>query len=323
MFKIFGRRATTRERGDENETAPSPRVIRSIRDLPEAFDLQKYDQLKSFDLVQWARQITPRVMTHVMLTKLISAREPSRTPDFDEYLRTRRDEFADYARTLIERPIVPPLAGDRKDEHIDVWRSRLESKPFDTYTVHAMEGSWACGLVEEIKSGNPIWEPIISATAAMSNGKATPTEQEIAATPVDVVYRDSGLNNAGWTHVVVDLAATDDQIIADFRRFLPSYRKLLGIQVRAQGVTEKDFATWISAGVIPYIDLQLWSLAENCSITQNILGQAIFPDEYETDTTERIRRTTRPKADQILTSEFEAALAMQVAAHLLAKKNPA
>jgi hypothetical protein len=30
------------------------------------------------------------------------------------------------------------------------------------------------------------------------------------------------------------------------------------------------------------------------------MGQALFPDEYDADTTERIRRTTRPKAERVL-----------------------
>lgn len=111
--------------------------------------------------------------------------------------------------------------------------------------------------------------------------------------------------------------------MADFRHWLTHFRKAVGVQAPAQNLTEKDFRIWIEARVLPYIDLTLWSLAHRRQVTQNVMGQALFPDEYEADTTERIRRTTRPKAERMLREEFAHAVERQVQAHLIAQGKPA
>jgi hypothetical protein len=54
--------------------------------------------------------------------------------------------------------------------------------------------------------------------------------------------------------------------------------------------------------------LTLWARSQNALITQHVLGEAIFPDDDDVDLTDRIRRTTHPKAQALLRLDFRRAI---------------
>ncbi len=69
---------------------------------------------------------------------------------------------------------------------------------------------------------------------------------------------------------------------------------------------------WIKYRVLAYLDLKLISDFEGRSITQNKLGRMIYPDEFDIDLTERIRRSVIPCADSLLCFEGMEALYFQI-----------
>ena len=225
-------------------------------------------------------------------------------------------------RQFTEDPIIPVYTDDG---HLNLWHSRRERHPYDAYTVWAMSAAHAYYVSADIHHADrgPIWAELHTALVAADVGKATPEQNALTDQPIDLIYKQQGISADGLCNVLVDLAATDEQIMADFRHWLTHFRKAVGVQAPAQNLTEKDFRIWIEARVLPYIDLTLWSLAHRRQVTQNVMGQALFPDEYEADTTERIRRTTRPKAERMLREEFAHAVERQVQAHLIAQGKPA
>lgn len=58
-------------------------------------------------------------------------------------------------------------------------------------------------------------------------------------------------------HVVIDLSATDKQLIYDFSQWLKNFRKEIDVMRSKNFYTQKDFDYWIEYGVIPYLDLML------------------------------------------------------------------
>ena len=61
-----------------------------------------------------------------------------------------------------------------------------------------------------------------------------------------------------------------------------------------------DFKKWTEYCVLGFIDLTIWSKFENIKITDNIMGQSLFPDEYNVDLAEKIRKTIRPLSQKLL-----------------------
>lgn len=290
-------------------------LIKSAREIPSWFDLKKYDGLAALDLLGWARQINVRAFVYWICKHY----PPNTTPTDD----VPAFDASRWIQRITESPILTGTAND--DWHFSIWHSRGEGKPHDAYTVWAMTAAQAWYASADIHQPDrgPIWPELLTAMEAADVGKSTPEQDELIEQPIDLIYRQQGIDGDGLCHVMVDIAATDEQIMADFRHWLTHFRQAINIQAPAQNITEKDFRVWIEARVLPYIDLTLWSSIHRRQITQNVMGQALFPDEYEADTTERIRRTTRPKAERMLRKEFANALERQVQAHLIAQGKPA
>jgi hypothetical protein len=106
-------------------------------------------------------------------------------------------------------------------------------------------------------------------------------------------------------HVTVDLDATDEQIENDFSHWLKHYRKASGYRVPKKKVHEKLFSQktfdkWIECGLIPYLDLVIVAKMEGKTISQEKLGEVIFPDEPECNLDYRIRTITKPEAERLM-----------------------
>jgi hypothetical protein len=114
--------------------------------------------------------------------------------------------------------------------------------------------------------------------------------------------------------LTVNLGATDEQLITDFGEWLKTHRSITNYKIREKRFTSKDFSKWISHKVLPYLDLSLIADAENKLLTQNLLGRMLFPDEYNVDLTERIRRSVKPLAEWLLDKKTIQALSFQVRA---------
>jgi hypothetical protein len=64
--------------------------------------------------------------------------------------------------------------------------------------------------------------------------------------------------------------------------------------------------------LLPYIDLMIVAKQEKKHITQPQIARLIFPDEYEVDITERVRRTTKTNAEWLMRWETLLAIDNQV-----------
>lgn len=124
---------------------------------------------------------------------------------------------------------------------------------------------------------------------------------EFLNTPIDEFLIKGGFSSE-HSHVVVDLTATDEQIKNDFNRWLTQYREFKGIKPRKRNFTKNDMEEWVKLKLLAYLDLILIANNENQKITQAEIGKLLYPDVLGevVDPTERIRKTTRPKAIGLL-----------------------
>jgi hypothetical protein len=86
-------------------------------------------------------------------------------------------------------------------------------------------------------------------------------------------------------------------------------------------ITKDDLANWHRYAVLPYFDLTNWAASQGAEISQPVLGRALFPDEYDVDLTERIRKVVSPYAQRIGNSAFSNALMMQALADIAESNN--
>lgn len=98
--------------------------------------------------------------------------------------------------------------------------------------------------------------------------------------------------------VKVDLDQDDETLIAAFKVWLAQIREDLGEAKKPIG--EKDFLAWKEYGLLQTFDLDFWALLNDSKFTNNVIANAIWPDS-EVDTTERLRKVTKPKVEELLT----------------------
>jgi hypothetical protein len=105
-------------------------------------------------------------------------------------------------------------------------------------------------------------------------------------------------------YVSVDLEASDDQLKEDFSSWLKKTRIDTQKNKKRSYIKQTDFDQWVEYGVMPYLDLTFMSKLEGKKITQDKLGQLIFPDEFEVTISERIRKVTKPLAERLINDDI-------------------
>jgi hypothetical protein len=250
------------------------------------FDLRKYSGLEGLDLKGWHRQVSLRYC-----------------------MQTMDGVFSAYENQIKEDPIFSPYSDDSQ---FGLWRARAERYPFETYSVQSLTAFDCFCLANEEKLGD-IWK----ACPAYDEMKATEKQINLVETPLDLLFKQAGFFEDGMARLTIDLNATDEQIVSDFRHWLTEYRKSTGIKAPTNNFTEKHFKEWQQWRVLPYIDLVMMAKAEGKSLTQARIAGLIFPDERDIDIVDRVRRTTKPKAEWLVTEATCNAMEAQLQAESL------
>lgn len=107
--------------------------------------------------------------------------------------------------------------------------------------------------------------------------------------------------------VCVDLGAPDEKIVDAFKEWLQAMREtdvansIWGYpQNMPSRFSESLIARWQRNAVLPYLDLELHQLEMRIELPMHVIGDSIFPASVEVDTTEAVRKTTRPSAGRAL-----------------------
>lgn len=111
--------------------------------------------------------------------------------------------------------------------------------------------------------------------------------------------------------LTVDINASDQQLKNDFEEWLKDFRQTTKYEAEKKSIAPNALRKWAKHKVLPYLDLTLIAEAEKKRLTQNKLGNLLFPEEVEVDTTERIRATVAPLAEKLLDRKTLAVLMVQ------------
>lgn len=117
--------------------------------------------------------------------------------------------------------------------------------------------------------------------------------------------------SSNFVPVEVDLDATNDDLIAAFKEWLEKKRmdmeKNVDAHPRKKSFTSKDCLSWSEKAVLPYIDLQIILKYFRINIPNHAIGDILFEDD-EIDVGERVRKVTKPLADNLLSPHTLSAL---------------
>jgi len=113
-------------------------------------------------------------------------------------------------------------------------------------------------------------------------------------------------NPPGVLAVEININYSDEEILSATKSWLKRMRsKYPSHTQKTRNFTQNEFKRWANHGILPYLDLVIWSIQRGVTLRQHEIGNAIFPDETatEVDVTEKVRKTTKPLAEQLMSGD--------------------
>ena len=280
--------------------------IKNINQLPPAFSLDKYKSTIDFDIADWVVNLEYRFLSQYMVGRpsdwYVSEIKVRSAAILDDpiWWVTSIDDFINSGGFS-----KPALASNVQDFEVrDFYFHSLGDSRYEAY----MDGVDAYA--------NPD-SPVFGSLDAIQS-------QEMEARMAVPYYRmmeDCGIPHLGDLIVKVDLHGTDQKIISDFTKWLSSTREKVALVAPRKKITKDDFLIWIKNAILPYLDLIAWSNANGVEITQQLLGTALFPDEYDVNLAERIRKVVAPMARTIAQDIFISSLRSQAISEIAERKS--
>lgn len=127
------------------------------------------------------------------------------------------------------------------------------------------------------------------------------------------------------SYIRINLQAKDKEILADIQALLVELRAREKEQLSNAPIASNLKTVWLKGAnldkwrtyeILAYIDLTNWAKVNNINLPYHFLGKALFPKVYDTDITDRVRRTVKPLADYARTDFAINALRLKMKKHV-------
>jgi hypothetical protein len=274
-------------------------------EAPDWFDLKKYSKLENFKPRDWYTQLVIRRecwdAAHLYSEELAAKKHPSLTcpMGFDSVL--------DLMHT---NPIVK-VKDLRRVCDRGFWGTEILlciQPPRPAVDFVTVEELYLCRIGLRPDERRRFDQLLI---AELHREGASPYLEHLAMkddSPDD--YRKSGLGapvykfeaeqlRAGHRLFKVDLSDPDELLVKSFRACLIRARKAANLPLKVgQGKRGASFSTWKHLGVLPYIDLKLWSRINNKRLSDGMLAELICPDGEGGE--EHVRKYVQPLAFELM-----------------------
>ncbi len=265
-----------------------------VTSVPKDFDITIYEICASWKMCDWVQELNSR---HYMDAVFEKAKKKELTAEFlgrykvlaDSRISEPLKRKNTYSEICLS-PIVDQFAGDFFAGHYAVRNRRYVDWAARMFCAedHADEV-----MMDEDNVIAPIREIV----------------HEYNTTPAWKVHRDAGYTDSGERFFIgVDLRATDDFLVDQFRSWINKTRNDAGINSVKRTFKEKDLNQWHKNRYLPFLDLYFWLLVNQIKINFTHIEEALFPN---CDTGGRVSKTIRNNAVKLVSSDFLYALGVQ------------
>jgi hypothetical protein len=266
----------------------------SFEEIPSEFRIEAYDLCAGWGVAEWASALTDRQFGRVALAT-------------DQRIGNVDGEGGLH-RVILEKSLSfmeIPLHG-----------SRAGTTPFNGHHSPIRDQS-AWDFFDGLYAAHDSRYEKFAQLAAKSTDDdvletdATASRQELTSVAAWQMHRECGVHDDGCFLVSVDLGASDEHLIGEFKRWIKATRTAAGLSKIPHWYTAADFAKWHEMRFLAYLDLTFWARARGGHFTLPVLGKALFPTEFNVGLEDRIRKVVAPGASAIVTDEAVSALNAQ------------
>lgn len=249
------------------------------------FDIKKYDLMRDWTLAQWI----PALMLRFLIQGCY------RLPEAERQL--------DYSRIMFMLMMAPGGDNSQVGPALAKGLPNVWDVPvIDLYEQYLKLPRHLDDLYSECKE----W------LALFDSEKEVPTMPSSINKSFDKLMTERGHKTA-FKLLFVNLQATDEQVVSDFQDWLVHKRAEEKMITPSTEFSERDIKEWARYQVMAYIDLDLFCRVSGQSMSLHTIGQLLFPNEYDVDLGERIRKVVRPLARKLMSSDYLSAIDEQVA----------
>jgi len=258
------------------------KVVNSVKDIPDWFSLKNYEFTSSLNAAGWFAQLYPRYLWRYIASL-------SNNPDLSQFKLglSNKDAAQEFLSTIVSNSGKLPIEVVRF--LVPVLDRSPESDPYSIKSITVRSVRYL-----NYDFNNSIPDKFIE---HLDKDTLSPEETALSETPYAI-----WLANAGYTEsyemvpIDVNLSATDEQLKLDFEKWLINFRKLSGKTAESKNFSDSKFQRWHKLRLLPFLDLSYWAMLESKSITQPVYGAILFPDEFDKDTTYKVRTSLIPLA---------------------------
>ncbi|MDW3569287.1 DUF6387 family protein [Enterobacter asburiae] len=287
----------------------------TIQEITDRVDVKKYDEItKDFHLIQYYISFQRR-------RKIIDSLEyinEMMSETYEQYLLEGNDEisieeYEVYKKGKIELEqyelkddIYRILTGDNIDikkedlKYADAWHLSLPVRTIDMKNI-AFENR-RCGFIGGMEEKD--YNDVICKVWSDS-----PTGEDIAklrTIPDGYGWPTKGLSQHIWAEI--DLNTPDDILFESFKNWVKAARELPVFTdssvpyhlMSAKVIKPSHIKKWRALRILAYLDLKILSMLTNFPITLKQYGDILFFEDFDVDTTEKVRKTLIPLANDVL-----------------------
>ncbi|MCB9976925.1 MAG: hypothetical protein H6858_04920 [Rhodospirillales bacterium] len=287
------------------------RIIRNVQDLPDWFDLKKYQGAKNLDAAGWYEILLQR-QCHFFWFEKKGAEEYKRRDYegnnyyYDALLQSRNDPLSHLSDNtqilLIGGGQLYSLKNDKKD--FSTFSHAIS--PLTIRRLYQKEH----GLKKQTRTRIRKWfDKIFDEIGSIELNDNFRAECDWASSfiddPIFEAFEKEGVQNERRREhdcVYVDLTVPDKILIQQFTDYLHQVRRRYTDIKPANRYKVPEYKKWVEYGLLPYLDLKLWEIENNFSVPYRVLADAIFPDGNKGE--EMIRKTTAKIARQVMQGDY-------------------
>lgn len=284
--------------------------ISHVSNLPEWFDLAKYETAESLDAIGWYEQlIIRRELIRVLLmgTRIENI--------FSGNLAIPKHEAKKLTTLIHTMPILNISVEDIQN---------IFSKNSMLYELKTHNPRYSFGVRQTTVYEHYATERFIEKEKriftrnffAQFYGEDNKSEKQLTYVdwidePIDAIVEDFRYD----INIRVNTLLPDKILIEQFERLLSNVRVTqMHSELKGDNVRKPDFSKWILYGVLPYLDLKIWKLETGKKLTKQEIAYAISP--YGDRGEDLFRRTTEETAEILISVKYLETLAAYAASEI-------
>lgn len=274
--------------------------------LPEWFDIARYERSENLDLRGWHLNLVPRMILCDLLKEKGKYRQQLQKC-FEKHI------------ARVDNLLVIENESDSIDDQFALTNYSEDAESRLTQaTVRSLPASYSVwAIAQALNDDSDLSKSLLSASKKVwaidhpaGENELDDMTDNLVDQPIDLLERKGTQLEDQYLHIEVDMFAPDSMIISSFQEWLKAAREVFDLPSRNL-FTPAEIRKWSKFQILPFIDLTVWAELAAVKIPDQAMGVALFPNEHDVSLNERIAKVVRPMANRLTRMSIVCAIDVQ------------